>query len=126
MSFKPLRQFLLGFSYAVQGIMAGFEGRNFRLHTLAALGVMLLGLWLGLTLTEWWTIFILFALVLGAELFNSAIEELANTLRDNANLPYRATQKTRDLAAGAVLIISIFAAIIGWSILWPKLWLQLT
>jgi len=54
-------------------------------------------------------------------LMNSAIEDLANVVRDHDQMNYQATKDARDLAAGGVLVLAITSAIIGLLIFVPKL-----
>ncbi len=116
-----VRKLVLSFGYAGKGLPAAFEGRNMRLHGIAALSVIALGLWCGITRLEWLVILIFIAAVWSLEMINTAIEELANVLRDTNHLSYEATKKARDLAAGAVLVTAIIAAISAGIIFWPYL-----
>jgi len=118
---KKLNKFVMGFFYASRGIVSGFAERNMRVHGLVTAIVLFLGVKLGLTREEWFTILILISVVWSAELSNTALEELANIVRDELKLAYVATQRARDTAAGAVWIIAIVAAIIGLWIFVPKI-----
>lgn len=110
---EKLKNFLQCFKYAFTGIKSGFKERNMRVHGLATIGVWLSGLIIGLDRISWFVIYIMIALVWSAELFNTAIEELANLIRHQEHLGYKATKRVRDLSAGAVLVISIMAAFLG-------------
>lgn len=72
---------------------------------------------------EWATVVIVIGAVLSAEAVNSAIESLADLVSPEYN---EAIKKTKDLAAGAVLIMAIAAAIVGFIIFIPKLGILLT
>ena len=111
----------MGFVYAFRGIVGGFDGRNMRFHGVATLAVLFTSWYYHLSVNEWIIILILISLVLSAELVNSSVEELSNTVRDVNKLSYGATTKSRDMAAGSVLIIAIVAAIIGLIIFLPKI-----
>ena len=67
---------------------------------------------------EWIVCICLFVLVIGGELFNTAIEiavDLAMPkINDNA-------KKSKDIAAGGVLVLAIGSAIIGFIIFIPKI-----
>lgn len=63
-------------------------------------------------------VIVLIGLVLSAEAVNSAIEALADVVSPNY---HEGIKRTKDLAAGAVLILAICAAIIGLMIFVPKL-----
>ncbi|KUK79208.1 MAG: Diacylglycerol kinase, prokaryotic [Microgenomates bacterium 39_7] len=110
---QDLTAFIRGFKYAYDGILVGIQERNMRVHILAAVVVMVSGLLVGLERYEWIVIAILIGAVWSAELFNTAIENLADILRDEDHLSYQATKNARDLAAGAVLVVSIAAAVVG-------------
>lgn len=116
-----MSQLLKGFFHAGRGVILGLRGRNMKIHILAAIIVITLSSFLKLSLNEWIIILILITLVFAAELINSSIEELANVVKKHYNCDYLATRETRDMAAGAVLIIAILSAIIGTLILGPKI-----
>lgn len=120
-----VRKLVLSFGYAGKGLPAAFEGRNMRIHGIAALSVIAAGLWFGITRFEWLVILIFIAAVWSLEMVNTAIEELANVLRDTNHLSYEATKKARDLAAGAVLVTAIIAAISAVIIFLPHLLLTI-
>jgi len=116
-----MKKFLMGFVYAFRGIVGGFEGQNMRFHGMATLVVLMMSGYYQLSVNEWIIILVLISLVWSAELINSSVEELNNTVRDVNKLSYRATTKSRDMAAGSVLVIAIVAAIIGLMIFIPKI-----
>jgi diacylglycerol kinase len=117
---------LKSFTYAFKGIWSGFSERNMRVHGIGAVLAVSLGIWLKISLSEWFVILLLIGAVFAAELINTAIEELANCLRDECHLPYRSTCRARDIAAGAVLVLAIVAAIIGVCIFGPKILIKLS
>ena len=92
-----------------------------KVHLGVAVLVIILSLIVSLSLIEWFVVLTLCALVISAELMNSAIEDLANVVRDNDCMNYQATKDARDLAAGGVLVLAITSAIIGFIIFVPKL-----
>lgn len=106
-------KFLKSFDYAWQGIIAGFRQRNMKIHGSIALFVLSGGIFLRFALWQWLAVIILVGLVFTAELFNSSIEELADVVKSHNKLDYPATKAVRDLAAGAVLVVSITAALAG-------------
>lgn len=65
---------------------------------------------------DWLIIVLVSGIVLAAEAFNTAIEIDINLTSPNYH-PY--AKDTKDVAAGAVLITSITAVIIGCIIFWP-------
>ncbi len=114
--------FFTSFIFAWRGIIHNLlTERNMRFHFAALILASLLGLFLQISLNEWLTLLVFFALIPTFELFNSALEETCNVIRDQLHLNYPATKLPRDLAAGAVLWSSIFASIAGMIIFLPKI-----
>ena len=73
---------------------------------------------LRITVTEWCICLVLFGLIMGLELVNTAVEAVV----DLATQDYHPlAKKAKDTAAGAVLIASIMAAIAGLIIFVPRL-----
>lgn len=107
------------FRCAFQGISACIrQERNMKIHICAAAAVTIAGFVFRISPTEWLVCLILFALVMGAELINTAVEAAV----DLACPEKHPTAKlAKDAAAGAVLIIAIFSAIAGIVIFLPKL-----
>ncbi len=93
-------------------------GRNFRIQLALGLVTVIFAYYLPLTTTDREMIILLVALVLAAELFNSAIEELSDALIKEH---HPGIAKVKELAAGAVLFVAIAAAIIGLYIFIPYL-----
>jgi diacylglycerol kinase len=116
-----LVKFGKSFHHAGDGIKEGFKQRNIKVQVLVGVVVVCLGVILTISLWEWVLVVVLVGMVWGAELMNSSIEELANVVRDTNKLDYKATKTARDIAAGAVLVVSIAAAIVGMIIFGSKL-----
>ena len=95
-----LKKRLKSFCYAFNGVflLLRYE-HNAWIHASVALCVIVAGSLIGLSSTEWLFIVVAIGTVLAAE----------------------AIKRTKDLAAGAVLILSIAAAITGLIIFLPKL-----
>lgn len=107
------------FGYAFQGIFNTIRTeRNIKIHCVAAILVTIFGIWLHISKTEWMICFILFGLILALELVNTAVEATVD-LFTGERKPL--AKKAKDAAAGAVLIVAIFAAVIGILIFIPKL-----
>jgi len=104
---------------AIKGAKHGFTGRNFR--TLVFFGAVALSLtyYLPLTAGEQYTVITLVAVILSGELFNSAIEELADVMIQEH---HPGIAKVKELAAGSMLILVAAAVIIGLHIFLPYLW----
>lgn len=115
------KKFFKAFYYAGRGIGSSLSERNVRFHVGATAVVLVAGMKLGLSQIEWYIVLLLIGSVISAELVNTAIEDLANHVRDDLKISYGATARTRDVAAGAVLVLAIVAACIGSMIFVPKL-----
>lgn len=108
------------FGYAFQGIRTCISSeRNMKIHCTAALLVVIFGIWLKLSVTEWCICFILFGLVMGLEMVNTAVESVVDLVTAERK---PLAKKAKDTAAGAVLVAAIMAAVVGGIIFFPKLW----
>lgn len=97
--------------FAVDGIYSAFcRERSFRFQVLAGAGV-LVALLLTRPSPVWWAIGALaVGFVLMAELFNTALEVLADHLHPEQHPEIRAV---KDIAAGAVLVSSVLALLVA-------------
>lgn len=92
--------------------------RNAQIHLAIAAVILAMGLWLGLSLTEWAILALTAGFVLAAELLNTAAE----TAMDYASTDFHPQIKiVKDVAAGAVLIAALTAVLVGLLILGPPL-----
>lgn len=106
------------FKYAFEGIISTIkEERNMFIHFLIAIIVVITGIYVRLSLNEWFICLLLFALVFSLELINTAIENTVDLVTTKKN---KKAKLAKDAAAGAVLIAAIFASIIGIIIFLPK------
>lgn len=110
---------LKSFKYAGAGLwwLLRYE-HNARLHLLAAAAAVGMGLYLGISRTEWIAVVLCIGGVLALEGMNSALEALADYVApEHQPLIGRA----KDLAAGAVLVFAMGAAVVGALIFLDKL-----
>ena len=106
------------FRHAFDGLFAGLQERNMKIHCTMAVLVVFFGALLRISVTEWCMCLILFGLIMGLELVNTAIEAVVDLVTEE----YRPlAKKAKDTAAGAVLIAAVFAAITGLIIFVPHL-----
>lgn len=84
--------------------------RNLRFHTLAAVIVMLAALFFGLPLRDIALLLLVIAVVISAELFNSAIEAVVDLVTPEW---HHLAKVAKDAAAGAVLVAAGFSVLIG-------------
>lgn len=116
---KDLKSLLRSFAYAFKGLgwMISHE-RNFRIH-LTFLGFMTYFLvrfdYFVLTGTQIAVLVLTSALVLAAEMINTAIEKTNDAATKERN---DAVKVAKDVAAGAVLVFAISSILVGVSILW--------
>ncbi len=110
--YKHYRKFLTSLAYAVNGIRLAIRYEvNMRIHLFFAVLAVSLALFFRISEQEWLHLLLTIALVLFAELMNTALE--ANV--DLATKKHRAEAKiAKDAAAGAVLITSLNALATGW------------
>ena len=114
-----LRRRLLSFKYAFKGIAYLFVSQpHARFHAVAAIAVVLLGLWLQIDRTDWALLTLSIGGVLMAEAFNTALEELTDLVSPEYHL---LAGRTKDVAAGAVLLFAMAALVVGGLIFIPKL-----
>ena len=114
-----LKKQLRSFGYAWKGIQScvGKE-QNLSFHLIAAMAVIIAGIVLGITRTEWIMVVMCIGTVIAAELFNTAIEKLVDLVSPER---HPVAGQVKDIAAGAVLICAVAAAIIGLIIFIPYL-----
>lgn len=116
-----MSRLIKSFKYAWDGIKLGTCQRNFKIQMVVGLLAAIGGVYYKVSYFEWIAILVCFAAVLSLEMVNSALEELSDVVRDEMKLSYSATRKSRDLAAGAVLLTSVVSLLIGLEIFLPRL-----
>lgn len=105
------------FVNALRGVLVFLKTTpNAWIQIILLLIVCCLGVYYNISRLDWLMVVIAGGAVLGAEAFNTAIEIDIN-LTSPGQHPY--ARDTKDVAAGAVLITSIAAAIVGAFVFWP-------
>lgn len=89
-------------------------------HAVSAALAILMGLVFSISAMEWLFLFLAIFLVITCEIINSAIENVVD-LASHYHFSMMA-KNAKDMAAGAVLVISIYAVITGMIIFIPKIW----
>ncbi|MCI8700353.1 MAG: diacylglycerol kinase family protein [Clostridia bacterium] len=116
---KKSKKLINSFKYAICGIVTGFkEEQNMKIHALAVVIVIILGIALNISKIEWIICLISFGIVISAELLNTAIETVVDIAMPHIN---EKAKIAKDVSAGAVLIQAIISAIIGINIFAPKI-----
>lgn len=113
------KKLINSFKYAFSGVISAFKTeRNMKIHVSVMIPVILCGIIFKLETWEWIVCICLFALVIGGELFNTAIEIVVDLAMPKIN---DKAKKSKDIAAGGVLVLAIGSAIIGLIIFIPKI-----
>ena len=112
-----IRKEIKSFSDAIRGLVIFFAKER---HAKVHLGIMLLVVFAGFyfKVSEWISLCIAFALVIGSEALNTGIEKLSDIVQPEKHAGIR---DVKDIAAGAVIFCVIIAIIIGAIIFIPKI-----
>lgn len=114
-----MKKLLKSFKYAFDGIYTGIkEEQNMKIHITIMILVIIFGIMLKISKSEWIICIILFGLVISMELINTAIENTVDLITKEKN---EQAKIAKDVAAGAVLVSAIASAIIGLIIFVPKI-----
>lgn len=109
------------FNHATDGWKRSLKERNIKIHLVATFCVLIASFLLKISKTEFFIVLMLIAMVISAELFNTAIEDVCDTITASLKLQYEATTIPRDVAAGTVLVVASIAALVGLLIFIPRL-----
>ena len=101
----------MSFKNALRGwLLAYASERNMKIHGIAAILAILMGLILRIDNTRWIALLLTIGLVFVCELFNTAIEILTDMITDQYS---EKAKKVKDISAGAVLLSAVISVIIG-------------
>lgn len=116
---NSIRKNLRSYSYALNGIWITLkQENNFKIHVIGGLIAIIISFYLELDFRSWVIIITMIGLVLTVELLNTAIEKLADIVHPDKHPEIGIV---KDIAAGAVFIISATALIVGIIIFGDKL-----
>lgn len=108
---KPRGRWKFTFRYAAAGIVYGIRTqRNMKVHVAVMLLVCAAGIFFHLPALSWALLFLTFALVIGLELVNTALETVVDLVTEEW---HPLAKIAKDTAAGAVLIAAFFSVLIG-------------
>ncbi len=108
----------ISFKHASDGILHNFRTQpNFRIHLIAAIVAIVLGIYFQLAQLEWLVLLFTIVLVIITEMLNTALESIIDLLSPNQHL---AAKIAKDTAAGMVLLSTIAAVIVGLVVFLPK------
>ena len=120
MSPFSLRGRLESFGFALRGVAFVLRSQhNAWIHLGASVAVIGAALYLDLSRADWSWLILAITGVWCAEIFNTAVEQVANAVDSKPN---PSIGRAKDAAAGAVLIAAMGAAAIGLMVLGPPLW----
>lgn len=107
------------FNWAFEGIIYSFDkGTHLKMQILAAALVTILGVVLSISVVEWSILVLTASAVICAEIINTAIEETCDILHPEL---HPKAKQAKHAAAGAVLVTSIAAVVVGILIFLPKI-----
>src|SRR5258708_9909567 len=111
---------LHSFRYAASGIVFMLRTQhNAWIHLTVTVVVCLTGWWLRLSGADWRWLTVAIVLVWVAETMNTAFEYLCDVVSPEFHV---SVAKAKDIAAGAVMICSAGAVVLGLLTFWPYLW----
>jgi len=114
-----MKKLIRSFGFAFKGLgHAAATQLNFRIHLVASVVAAGMGFALHISVSEWLWVILCIALVLVAELFNTAIELLTDLVSPEYN---KIAGHVKDISAGAVVVAALFALVTGVLIFLPKL-----
>ncbi len=113
------QRFYHSLRHAVRGFVRAFQAEHsFRIHTIAAIAVLIVIFVLDLDLVARAVVVLVVGIVLMLELLNTAIERLVGMMEPRVH-PAVATIK--DLMAASVLAVTVAAVIIAFLTIFPAL-----
>ena len=118
-----LKQMFKSIGIAFDGIIDLIKSENnAKIHLISTIVVIIVGFKLQFLAIEWLWISLAIAGVWVAELINTAIEKLTDLISPEQN---PIAKKVKDYAAGAVLVMAIWAIFVFCLISFPHLWMWL-
>ena len=116
---RSLKRFIKSFKYAYEGLKYAFTyEQNILVHITIALLVIIFGIILNISVTEWLICLIVIGLVIATELINTSIEAVVDLVTEE-NKPLAKIAK--DTSSGAVFIFALVAICVGLIIFIPKI-----
>ena len=110
---------LKSFKHAFNGLITLLKvEHNARIHLFILVIVIIAGIFLRISATDWIAILLVSGLVFVSECFNTAVEYMSDliTKEQNENI-----KKAKDIAAAGVLISAIISVVIGLLVFLPEI-----
>lgn len=112
-------KFSRSMGWAFQGIICTLKSeRHMRFHLLATIIALFTGVWLNISAWQWLFIILAIVLVWITELINTAIEAVVDLYTSRR---HPLAKIAKDVAAGAVLVASLYSLVVALVIFLPKL-----
>lgn len=112
------KKLINSFKYAFKGIASALlSERNMKIHVTIMALVIIFGIIFNISVVEWFVCIICFAIVISAEIFNTALEQMVDIAMPQKD---PRAKFVKDVAAGGVLVMAIASAVIGLIIFVPK------
>lgn len=116
---KGIKRFINSFGYALEGLVYAFKyEQNMLVHIFATIAVIILGIVLNISSTEWLFVFLIIGLVIATELINTSIEAVVDLISPEK---HPLAKIAKDTAASAVMVFAIVSVFIGIFIFVPKI-----
>src|SRR5437773_5472316 len=112
---RILRNIVRSFGFAIEGVFYTLATqRNARIEVCIGVAVVGVATWLQISRGEWAILLLTIGGVLAAEAMNTAVERMVDLLSLEKQ---QSAKHAKDAAAGAVLALSLAAAVVGFLIL---------
>lgn len=112
------KKLINSFKYAFKGIGSAFlTERNMKIHVTMMILVIICGIIFKISVLEWFICIACFGIVIGGEMFNTAIEQVVNIAMPEKD---PRAKLAKDVSAGGVLVLALAAVTIGLIIFVPK------
>lgn len=106
-----IRARLKSFQFAIKGLQSMIlEEHNARIHLVAAIVVIIAGVLFQVTKEEWLWLSLAITLVFITEMINTAVESMCDEITEEISPNIK---KAKDVAAGAVLVVALFAVVVA-------------
>lgn len=114
-----MKKFIYSVRFALQGMKLFFSrDRNGKIQAVIGITAIILGFTLSISSFQWMLVLFCTGLVISLEMINSAIERFCDMVTTDF---HPGVKIIKDVAAGAVLVASIFSLVIGLIIFIPAL-----
>ena len=116
---NPRVKLLASFGHAIDGVVYVVKNeRNAQIHFVISLVVIALSIWLQLNLLQWALVLLAIGLVFASEMLNTVVELLVDLSTQEI---HPLAKHAKDVAAGAVFLMAVVSAVIGFLVLGPPL-----